>query len=261
MRDYKGIPKEYWKYQNFCWYMHDIIVSICARCEENNRLETEIVFKNNDHVKKIKETKDVLEWLYKNDYTNEANTIIGKKVFHAILVDMLNFVYESLSTIERGKITVSLALLRKPFRDNLLYLEWLLNDSNEFIELVYKGDIDTYAIEYIDKTDKQKKLKIIKNAIDKIDNKKYFPMFNENIYFDIRYNKDADNSLQKVWDRANHLVTTRKHHRSNEFNFVFLNDTIHLDYVKYYYNQVPHLLFYTYNIITQTSHIKKCSEP
>jgi hypothetical protein len=98
---------------------------------------------------------------------------------------MLNFVYESLSTIEKGKITVSLALLRKPFRDNLLYLEWLLGSSGEFIKLVNNADIDKYAIESIDNN---KKISIIKDAISLIDNKELFDILDENIYYDLRYN-------------------------------------------------------------------------
>ncbi len=245
-RYYNGLPENYWDKQNFCWYIHDIILSIFNNCIENNRMDYEIKFKNKLHAQEFETSEDIFDWLYKNGYGNNADIILGKRIFHAILADMLNFIYESLNTIEKGKITVSLALLRKPLRDNLLYLEWLLGSSKEFIKLVNNSEIDKYAIENVNK---HKKINIIKNAINKIDNKDYFDVLNEDVYFDLRYNKAAGNSLQLVWDRANHLVTTRPHHRSNEFNFVFLDNELHLDYIQYYYSQVPHLLFYTYNII------------
>lgn len=245
-REYKGLPKRYWKYQTFCWYIHDIILSVYHDCLENDKMNTRIEFINSIHANEFEKSNDIFEWLYKNGYGSEADLILGKKIFHAILADMMNFIYESLNTIEKGKITVSLALLRKPMRDNLLYLEWLLGNSEEFIRLVYNANIDEYAIESVNN---QQKLNIIKNAIKQIDNKEFFNSLDENLYYDLRYNKDAGNSLQKVWDKANHLVTTRKHNRSNEFNFVFLDEKIHLDFINYYYKQVPHLLFYTYNII------------
>lgn len=201
-RDYRGLPKKYWKYQTFCWYIHDIILSIFHDCLENNKMSTSLKFENETHADDFEKSDDIFEWLYKNGYGSEANLILGKRIFHAILADMMNFIYESLNTIEKGKITVSLALLRKPIRDNLLYLEWLLGSPEEFIRLVYNADINRYAIEGVDN---QQKLTIIKNALNEIDNKEYFGLMDENVYFDLRYNKDAGNSLQKVWDKANHL--------------------------------------------------------
>ena len=67
----------------------------------------------------------------------------------------------------------------------------------------------------------------------------------------MRYNYKAENSLQRVWNKANHLVTTGKHIRSDEFNLVFLDNEIHLEFVDYYFRQVPDLLFYTYNIVIE----------
>ena len=166
---------------------------------------------------------------------------------------MFSFVNESLNTIEKGKISVSLALLRKPFRDNLLYLEWLLGDSDNFIKMVSNQDIDSYAIENLKPNYKIKN--IIRKAIKKIDNQDYFSIMDENLYFDIRYNYNAKNSLQLVWNKANHLVTTCPKTRSEEFNFVFLDDDLHLEFIQYYYNQIPNLLFYTYNVILELYNI------
>lgn len=247
-REYKALPKEYWDKQNFCWYIHDIILSIFHNCMENEKMTTKIEFKSEFHRKEFEKAEDIINWLYENDYKYEANDIFGKRIFHAILADMLNFIYESLNNIEKGKITVSLALLRKPFRDNLLYLEWLLGNSEEFINMVNNQDIEKYAIE---KLTKDKKIEIIKLAIERIENKEYFSTMNEFIYYDLRYNYKAENSLQRVWNNANHLVTTGKNIRSKEFNFVFLDEELHLDYIEYYYSQVPNLLFYTYNIVIE----------
>lgn len=247
-RDYIGLPKEYWATQNFCWYMHDTILSIFHNCIEDDKLGTTINFKDETDAKKFEATDDISKWLYDNDYKREADKVVGQKVFHAILADMFHFVYESLNTIEKGKIAVSLALLRKPFRDNLLYLEWLFGNPEEFIKLVYEGDIDKYAIE---KVSKENKIKIIKDAINNIKNKEFFYALDENVYYDLRYNYNAEYSLQRVWNKANHLVTTGKHIRSKEFNFVFLDKDIHLEFIDYYYSQIPHLLFYTYNIVIE----------
>jgi len=229
---------------------------------KKDKVNTSIKFANWTQATAFNKADNIFKWLYENSYEDKANLILGKRMFHSILGDMLDFVCESLKTIEKGKITISLALLRKPFRDSLLYLEWLLEDSEGLIKLAYNGDIDKYAIENISK---ENKISIIKNAIDKINNEmygRYFSLFNENAYYDLRYNKDAGNSLQRVWDRALHLVTTKNHHRSTEFNFVFMDEEIHVDFVEHYYHQVPHLLFYTYSIVASLyeKFIRKISE-
>lgn len=172
--------------------------------------------------------------------------MIAKRVFHSLLADMLNFIYESLNTIKKGKITVSLALLRKSFRDNLLYLEWLLAEPQEFIDMVYNQEIDKYAIE---KIEWNKMKEIINKAISQLDNQEFFSNMNGKTCYDLRYNYSAGNCLQLVWNKANHLVTTRRNVRSDEFNFIFLDEEIHLEYLQYYYKQVTDLLFYTYNIV------------
>lgn len=251
LRDYKGLPQKYWKRQNFCWYIHDIILSIFCDCMKNNKMNDTIKFNSNSESEKFDKVDDIIDWLYKNGYGYQADNIMGKRIFHAILADMMNFIYESLNTIEKGKITVSLALLRKPFRDNLLYLEWLLGNPKEFIHLVYKQEIDKYAIEHLNRNNNRKIESIIKNAMSQIGNKEFFNKMDDIIYYDLRYNYKSENSLQRVWNKANHLVTTGKNIRSNEFNFVFLDEDLHLDFIDYYYRQVPHLLFYTYNIILE----------
>lgn len=118
-REYVGLPEEYWHKQNFCWYMHDIILSIFHECIKEDRVVTSFKITDEIQAKKFEEADDTIGWLYENGYEDIADNALGTEIFHAILADMCNFIYESLNTIEKGKITVSLALLRKPFRDNL----------------------------------------------------------------------------------------------------------------------------------------------
>ncbi len=245
-REYIGLPEEYWHKQNFCWYMHDVILSIFRDCTKEGRMDNSFKIKDEIQARELEETENIINWLYKNGYEHVANNTLGIEIFHAILADMCSFIYESLNTIENGKITVSLALLRKPFRDNLLYLEWLLADPKEFINMVNNQDIEKYAIE---KISKDKKINIIKSAIEKLDNQEYFSSMDEIFYYDLRYNYKPEYSLQRVWNKASHLVTTGNHIKSNEFNFIFSGQEEDLDFIEYYYNQVPHLLFYTYNIV------------
>ena len=75
----------------------------------------------------------------------------------ALLADFCHFVYEALRCIPR-KLTVTYNLLRKPLRDNLLYLEWMLADRNDFMNRFRQGGdaIDTARL------NREQKLTIIR---------------------------------------------------------------------------------------------------
>ncbi|KPI53130.1 hypothetical protein KW94_08470 [Clostridioides difficile] len=251
--DYIKLPKEYWKEQRFCWYIYDVIASILKDCEKKERRKINLKFKTEAESKafatRAENSKTIIDAMYENGYKDEARRAMGIDIFRATLSDMCQFICESLSAIEKQKISVSFALLRKPFRDNLLYLEWLLSNPNDFIDLVYKQDIDKYAIE---KISKENKIEIIKSAIRQIKYKKtYLPIIDNKDLYDIRYNYNSTNSLQLIWNKANHLVTTHRKTRTDELNFTFLEEKDYLEYTDYFYSKIPILLFYTYNVVVE----------
>lgn len=57
----------------------------------------------------------------------QINTIII-----GLVSDYLHHIYESLKCFEKRKFIVGFNLLRKPLKDNLLYLSWILGDEDSF---------------------------------------------------------------------------------------------------------------------------------
>jgi hypothetical protein len=55
--------------------------------------------------------------------------------------------FEALSCSRKEKLAVTFALLRKPLRENLLYLEWLLADPEELLTRFYSRSIAELAFE------------------------------------------------------------------------------------------------------------------
>lgn len=80
---------------------------------------------------------EILRWLEKHNKSSELGELLLKSVYPAILADYCQFVSEALHCSEKGKLTVTYALLRKPLRDNLLYFEWLLADPNNLLNTLY----------------------------------------------------------------------------------------------------------------------------
>lgn len=246
-RDYSKLPQEYWQKQNLCWYLHDVIMSMFTEIINKDLIKIRITLKeDNEDFDKYDNT---LDWLKKTGRNTEFTTIVCKDLFMRLLSDFLNHIYEVLSNLERGKIAIAFELLRKPFKDNLLYMEWILFNDIELSNLVYDGEIDKYA---------QGKSKLNKDYIQKIvlynvSNNRFINEFHnkglEESIYNIRYNYNSPYSLELMWNKATHLVTTSKKIRSEDFNFIYNNEFDYNGNWKYLYGKIPILLLYTIGIV------------
>lgn len=99
-----------------------------------------------DEVESFENAEDIYEWLDNNEYHDVALSQFTSHVFFSLLKDFCYYIYESISCSKRGKVTVAYSLLRKPLRDNLLYLEWLLADNEEFYQKIMFEDINEYDV-------------------------------------------------------------------------------------------------------------------
>jgi hypothetical protein len=167
-----------------------------------------------------------------------------------LLEDLVDFISESLNACKNGKFSVSYALLRKPMLDELLMLEQILNDKEDFVKRYYiDGDVNLY-----DPSNKKKfdslKMSIITESIS---NLPIHSMFNSDFIYDVRYNKDAKHGLNWITNQALHIVTTDSHYRTpnQDLNFVFsVTDDYH-KYWHHYYSTVTYLLFYITSIVDE----------
>lgn len=144
--------------------------------------------------------------------------LIGDTIL-ALVADALNYMCEALFSYERGKISVSLSLMRKPLKENLLFLEWILADEDDFFRAFGSEDRKDLSIERLSP---ERRKEIIQAALQKVDG----PTFHDAGHlFDLRYNK-AVNGLEPLWQKAQHLTTTQHSNLLTEaenLNFIFAN--------------------------------------
>ncbi|WP_340031139.1 hypothetical protein NSQ20_25530 [Paenibacillus sp. FSL K6-1122] len=184
------------------------------------------------------------ECLMSNGHGNLVNQITKREVFFALVADFCNFIYEALECSEKRKLTVTFSLLRKPFKDNLLLLEWLLADENDFIENFNSSDSENIAP---DKISKERKIEIIKKA-------EILANTNLNSYeeiYNLRYTKSITYGLERIWNQANHIVTTVKHYKtsSSNLNFVFTDENALLEQWKALYKLLHILMYHSTEVI------------
>ncbi|MGG2113411.1 hypothetical protein ABFY60_23530 [Lysinibacillus pakistanensis] len=247
-----ALPKKYLIKHNFCLHLHDVILSVFFECMEDETLKgIEIREENIKDLEVFSEDSntDLIKWLYNNAYENEANILLKRRIFHAMLADFLSYVLEALKAAEKGKTAIAYTLLRKPFKDNLLYFEWLLIRGNELLSYVDNGEIENYEVGSVRRKQRAKMKLILSKSMERNPFLDLFEPVDKDFMYNLRYNYNSPYSLELMWNNANHLVTTAKPIRTKDFNNVFLTEEDFDNHLDYFYSKLPFLLLYSMGVI------------
>lgn len=237
------LPNKYSFEHSFVFFLYNILAKIVKTGEQKGIFYHSFNLKSVDDANKIKgmSNSDIFDFLQKNGYESEIDELVKRQIFDAVLSDFLQFLYTALETSEKAQLSVSFALLRKPFKDNLLILEWLLADSNDFF-VKFKSENSRNEIA-IDKISREKKLSIISKA-----NSKIRALFlSADFIYELRYDKTKSYSLESLWNRANHLITNYNNYATEDMNlnFVFSQESDKIKQWDSFYHILPSLLIQT----------------
>jgi hypothetical protein len=243
------LPKEFEFSHDFAFFLHDILAHIVVQGEKEKIFNVEFEFSSKKDAKKFEKLnmsgEALWNWLDKNNYRWVTEQLAAKQCLVALLSDFCQYIYESLVCSKKGKLSVAYSLLRKPFKDNLFYLEWLFADPIEFHDSFNLSNPDDFSISSLPK---EKKIHIISNAITSSKHKEWLsPEF----IYDLRYNKNVPYGFESLWNKATHLVTNFKSFKTEpgNFNFIFSDNESKLSQWDHYYRLVPLILFYAVEVI------------
>jgi hypothetical protein len=242
------LPEQFRFSHDFCFFLHDQLVETLNSGLEAEIFNIKVKFRKKSHIKAIQglSGEDFISYLENNGYKIDVDWLFYKQVCRALLSDFLHFVFEALQCSKKGKLTVAYALLRKPFKENLLFLEWMLAEPEDFLK---RFDLETKT-RFTFPTDvaKDKTIEIIEKALKKT---KYAKVFDPKVLYDLRHDKSVYLGLEPLWQKANHLITTYKYleTRKGNFNFVFANSSHKKWLWKKLYDFVPILLYYSVEIV------------
>lgn len=242
------LPLKHQKANNICAHIYDQLVEIFESRDYKAMHVGEYKVDHSQHIllKEIENNEiHILDWLKKNNLDKELTDLLVKRLTVSIVEDFVHFMYESLSSAKKGKMSVAYALLRKPFTDELLILEQLLFDPDDFIQrFYYEGNPSQY-----DPSDKSiDKRIVIRNALTKIIPNAFYT---EDLIYDLRYNKSTGYGINKMTNHALHIVTRDKNYvtKDQNLNFIFSTKANLKEYWKHYYSFVPILLMYAVSVI------------
>jgi len=188
----------------------------------------------------------VYDWLKQNNREAEVYELTYKAVCHALGRDLLEFAGVAIKAAKSGIWTPAFALLRKPFKENLFYLEWILADPEDFYQRFSSGDPAALKVTPIPA---QRKLQIIGGAIDASG---YPNWISAQQMYDLRFNKQSKLGLETFWQKANHLITSdgaALRTEAENFNFVFSNNDSRASQRHWFYGTVPILLFHSLQVM------------
>lgn len=244
------LPKQYNFCHQYCYFLHDLLTDIIVSGERDGIFKVSFELRDKKEQEEFSKRtgEELWIWLENNGYEDIVYHIYYRQICVALLSDLCHFVYEALNCSSKCKLTVTYALLRKPFKENLFYLEWLLADPKDFIKKFHFNDIENLAISGSKFITQKKKKEIIKKAINKT---KHGHWIDPEFIYQLRYDKKVHYGMEQMWQKANHLITTFKFLETEErnFNFVFSDDTAHKSQWDCLYSFLPILLFHTLEIV------------
>ncbi|OJF71707.1 hypothetical protein A9Q68_06885 [Streptococcus bovimastitidis] len=244
------LPAKFRKRHQLMLYLYDILVDILVKADKYKL--SSLSFRYTDE---IDEKSDIFDELERQKDIDISEKVFVPHIFFSILRDLNYYLFESLSCIERGKVTVAFSLARKPLQDNLFYLSWILVQPLEFLGKVQYGSPKEYDVSdlkgkkdfTIDLFSKAKVLVQSRNtALDFIQE-----LVNPELLYDVIYNRKAENSLTSAFDKSIHLVTRNQNYPTEKrnLNFIFADDEIWDDFWNLYYEKIPYVLLYLVEVI------------
>lgn len=239
------LPTKYRKRHQLMLYLYDILVDILVKADKYQLSSLSFRFTN-----EINGEIDLIDELDRQKDLDISEYVYIPHIFFSILRDLNYYLFESLSCVERGKVTVAFSLTRKPFQDNLFYLSWILVQPSDFLEKIQYGSPKEYDVSNL-KGKKEFVIDLFLKAKESIQYENDFLDFSKELLdpellYDIIYNRKAENSLTSVFDQSIHMVTTNKNYPTEKrnLNFIFSDDKIWDDFWRLFYEKTPYILIY-----------------
>lgn len=238
------LPAQYHFAHNLTVRLYDDLVWLLKNEEIQNQLNITIEEKK-DYELPEDDENDIIGWLIDNDYKEEADELVSKQLAFAIVSDFCHFIFQTLHSSKKLKMTVAFHLLRKPFLENLLILEQLLVEEEQFLRKFEQES------KHFDpgKISNDHKKELIDQCIGEISSEF---VRDAELIFEMRYDKSSENSLYVNSNLATHLVTTRYSTYTTEsqnMNFIFSGYNEWNTQLKYIYSFLPILLHYASEVI------------
>lgn len=248
------MPDQYQFSHKYSLYLNEYLANLLVFGEQNGVYSVFINLNNEQQGREFSQLKgeEISFWLEKNGYKDELEKMVLRTLYPALLWDLHQFVAEALECSEKARLTVTYALLRKPFRDDLFYLEWLLAEPHDFINIFQDKNPSEFSLDKMLREDKVRG--IVREAVSKTVK---MDSVDPEVIYDMRFNKIVEFSFDAMWNKALHLVTTAKTHSTEKrnMNFIFSGDEEREYQWRHIYSFLPVVLDYAVDVAESLMYI------
>ncbi|QPF39125.1 hypothetical protein H0S58_06525 [Acinetobacter sp. TTH0-4] len=244
-----NIPSCYVPSHEYIFFLHDNCAKILVEFESSNISEIGLDYLIDKYLEKTGNSDfniiDILTYYKKNKLDAPYFHFLTSKILSGLIGDLLHFIYEALKNFEKRKFSVAYSLLRKPLKENLIFICWLFNNHENFIDLFEK---ETHKS--LNNLREEKIKLILKETIDKLP---LSEMFDYELLYKMIFSKKFSNGLEIQCQRATHLITSQGEFlktKERSINSIFNNpfddtnyDSIHIC--------LPYIMLFTTHVILE----------
>lgn len=188
------------------------------------------------------EDEHILDYLIRQNKYEIHDKILINQIVYRLIGDICYFVLEALEASRKKRLTVTFALLRKPFVSNLKILLRLFL-TNDF--LVKFNNEKKFEADRISEHHLKEILKLSEEVI-------FSKALKADDVYDFIFNPKEQNSLINISNQALHPSTTRNEKTMTglqNLNFIFsIDDDIESQW-EFLYSRLPFFLLYTLEIL------------
>jgi hypothetical protein len=237
----KWIPNRWRLAHSYCFFLHDECVRALVEYEAAGAHLVTVNFESQVSAEEFSRLakEDPTEALVKTGYPAEARRVVINTIIIGMVADCLHHIFEALKCFEKRKVVVGFNLLRKPLKQNLLYLAWMLGDEDGFYTEFMSGNPENLSQKKVGNVRKE----IFTKAIAKMP--KGSPFIPE-IFEKLIYDRKFDYGFERAFVHAVHLITIEGielRTALQNFNFLFKSYADD-DTYDALYSWAPHLLFF-----------------
>lgn len=234
--NYYSLPEKYHVAHATCWSLVEQIEDFIINKNFNGlRMQA---FEGLD----LSKDEHPFDALLRNEMQKEHDDLVKKQVLNGLLIDICYFLQEALVCSTKKRLTVAMALIRKPFVYNLLVILRMTFDA-DFIENFNNNEgYDPTSMDVQDKKtllEWSTKVLILSKSLTKDE------------IFDYIFSREGD-SIMNMSDKALHLSTTRNTNNlsgKQNFNYLFATSDNIEQLWGYLYRRLPALLLYLNEVI------------
>lgn len=247
----QNIPSQHVPAHEFIFFLHDQCASLLVQYEQSNIAKIGIdtiaeaysnKFPNNDS-----DIIEILQFCRNEGFDAPYYHFLISKILMGLTSDLLHFTYEALKAFEKRKFSVAYSLLRKPFKENLIFICLVLNNYENFIEL-FEQETDKSLNNFYKHSSSRKA--IFEEIIPKLALPDLFEAeLIDNMIFSKQYPLGLEISCQK----ATHLITSQGDFLKTGRMFInsIFDDPNNLDQYEPVYTSLPYIMIFTTHVLLE----------